>query len=118
MVTAWVALTPSTEESGCLSFLPGTHHSQLPHTETDDQLNILALQQEVDMGLVDKLGESAVLCPLGHGGCNTYFAVVYLVVCQHVIFHHFLIISIATGFPQCSFLGCLISLIYEGYGVL
>merc|ERR1712070_174537 len=35
MITVWIALTPSTEESGCVQFVLGSHvHGQLPHTET------------------------------------------------------------------------------------
>ena len=60
-----MAVTPSTEESGCLSFLPGTHHSQLPHTETREKTNMLSLGQEVDRSISDGLIETAVTCPLG-----------------------------------------------------
>ncbi|MDH3689531.1 MAG: phytanoyl-CoA dioxygenase family protein, partial [Gammaproteobacteria bacterium] len=37
VLTAWVALTESNRENGCLRIALGTHlHHQLPHKETDD----------------------------------------------------------------------------------
>lgn len=61
IVTAWFALTNSTDESGCMHFLPSSHHHQLKHrVETDiDMDNQLSLGQEVkDMSFVqEKLGE-------------------------------------------------------------
>ncbi len=47
-VTAWVALTPSTLESGCVSVLPGTHTSQARHSDTFGDDNILTRGQQVD----------------------------------------------------------------------
>ena len=42
-VTAWLALTPSTIESGCVSVLPGTHHHLLAHNDTFGDDNIFCL---------------------------------------------------------------------------
>lgn len=48
LVTAWVALTPSTVESGCVRVLPGSHkHLQLPHRDTNAANNMLSRRQEV-----------------------------------------------------------------------
>lgn len=47
IVTAWVALTPSTKESGCLQVVPGTHHSQVPHEDKFEELNMLSRGQEI-----------------------------------------------------------------------
>uniref|UniRef100_A0A0G4IDR4 Phytanoyl-CoA dioxygenase n=1 Tax=Chromera velia CCMP2878 TaxID=1169474 RepID=A0A0G4IDR4_9ALVE len=47
VITAWVALSPSTRESGAISFLPGTHHSQMPHKENPPGDNMLARGQEI-----------------------------------------------------------------------
>jgi non-haem Fe2+, alpha-ketoglutarate-dependent halogenase len=45
-VTAWVALTPSTEESGCVTVLPGTHRrGQLPHADRPDPAIMLSRGQ-------------------------------------------------------------------------
>lgn len=48
VLTAWVALTPSTPQSGCMQVIPGTHtKDQLPHRETFAQGNLLSRGQEV-----------------------------------------------------------------------
>lgn len=48
VVTAWVALTPSTRESGCMQVVAGTHHSQVRHEDRfDDENNLLSRGQEV-----------------------------------------------------------------------
>ena len=46
-VTAWLALTPSTVASGCVSVVPGTHRSLMSHTDTFGEDNILTRGQEV-----------------------------------------------------------------------
>jgi len=47
VVTAWVALTPSTAQSGCVQVVPGTHHSQVKHEDRFDDSNLLSRGQEV-----------------------------------------------------------------------
>ncbi|MEO8312180.1 MAG: phytanoyl-CoA dioxygenase family protein [Caldimonas sp.] len=47
VVTAWVALTPSTPESGCMQVVPGTHHAQVAHEDRFDDANLLSRGQEV-----------------------------------------------------------------------
>ena len=47
VVTAWVALTPSTRESGCMQVVPGTHSAQVPHEDRFDDANLLSRGQEV-----------------------------------------------------------------------
>jgi non-heme Fe2+,alpha-ketoglutarate-dependent halogenase len=47
VVTAWVALTPSIPENGCMRVVPGTHKSQVPHADTFAQSNLLSRGQEV-----------------------------------------------------------------------
>lgn len=47
-VTAWIALTPSTANSGCVSVIPGSHtNGRAPHTDTFADDNILTRGQEV-----------------------------------------------------------------------
>lgn len=47
-VTAWLALTPSTIENGCVSMLPGTHRSgKVEHVDTYGDDNILTRGQQV-----------------------------------------------------------------------
>ena len=53
LVTAWVALSPATLESGCMRLLPGSHRGPgLPHEDTYDEHNMLtrgqAISTEVD----------------------------------------------------------------------
>lgn len=48
VVTAWVALSPSTRESGCMKMLPGSHKlQQLPHYDTLAEHNLLTRGQEI-----------------------------------------------------------------------
>jgi ectoine hydroxylase-related dioxygenase (phytanoyl-CoA dioxygenase family) len=47
-VTAWLALTPSTPENGCVAVIPGTHHAGArPHEDTYGEDNILTRGQNV-----------------------------------------------------------------------
>lgn len=46
-VTAWVALTPSTRESGCVSVIPGSHKNRVDHLDTFGRDNILTRGQSV-----------------------------------------------------------------------
>ncbi|MEO7339203.1 MAG: phytanoyl-CoA dioxygenase family protein [Caldimonas sp.] len=47
VATAWVALTPSTIESGCMRVVPGTHRAQVAHQDRFDDANLLSRGQEV-----------------------------------------------------------------------
>lgn len=47
VVTAWIALTPSVPESGCMRVVPRSHLSQVPHTDTFRADNLLSRGQEV-----------------------------------------------------------------------
>ena len=47
VMTAWVALTPSTRESGCMRVVPGTHHAQVRHDDKFDDNNLLSRGQEI-----------------------------------------------------------------------
>ncbi len=50
-VTVWVALTPSTVESGCIRVLPGSHlQPDMQHVETRDPQNLLSRGQAI-MGI-------------------------------------------------------------------
>ena len=47
-VTAWLALSPATPESGCMRFVPGSHKNQLlPHEDTFAAENLLSRGQEI-----------------------------------------------------------------------
>jgi non-haem Fe2+, alpha-ketoglutarate-dependent halogenase len=47
VMTAWVALTPSVPENGCMRVVPGTHKSQVPHADTFAETNLLSRGQEI-----------------------------------------------------------------------
>lgn len=50
VVTAWVALTPSNRENGCMRVIPGSHRrGQLPHRDTYGKNNLLSRGQDVDV---------------------------------------------------------------------
>ncbi len=56
-VTAWIALSPSTVESGCMDFVRGSHENPiLPHNDTFSETNLLSRGQEiaVDVAEADK----------------------------------------------------------------
>lgn len=46
-ITAWVALSPATKESGCMAMIPGSHHEIKEHEDTYGETNILTRGQEV-----------------------------------------------------------------------
>lgn len=45
--TAWVALSPSAPESGCMRVVPGTHHAQAPHVDRNRAHDMLSRGQVV-----------------------------------------------------------------------
>jgi len=65
VVTAWLALSPASLESGCMRVMPGTHIGEsLPHEDRYDEANMLTRGQEI----VAQLDETrAVAMPLSPG---------------------------------------------------
>ena len=63
VATAWVALTPSTPESGCMRVVPGTHRSQVPHEDRFDDANLLSRGQEIAVEVDPKAAVDVVLRP-------------------------------------------------------
>ena len=49
LVSVWVALSPATTESGCMSVMPGSHRQLLAHNETYHKDNMLTRGQEIDV---------------------------------------------------------------------
>lgn len=47
VITAWVALTPSVPENGCMQVVPGTHLKQVEHVDTFAESNLLSRGQEI-----------------------------------------------------------------------
>jgi ectoine hydroxylase-related dioxygenase (phytanoyl-CoA dioxygenase family) len=65
VVTAWVALSPATEVSGCMKVIPGSHQwNQIAHRDTLAKENLLTRGQEI---AVDVNEDEAVLMPLQPG---------------------------------------------------
>lgn len=61
VLTAWVALSEVTEESGCMYVLPGSHKAgEQHHQTTEDNSNILYLGQTVH-GVDDELSKAVTL---------------------------------------------------------
>ena len=72
MVTAWLALSPATPESGCMDFVKGSHKNPiLPHEDTFDANNLLSRGQEVKVDVTPEDRVPIVLQPgefsLHHG---------------------------------------------------
>lgn len=64
VVTAWVALSPSNRESGCMKMLPGSHRlEQLPHSDTLAEHNLLTRGQEIAVEVDEREAEYLVLKP-------------------------------------------------------
>ena len=64
VVSAWLALSPATSESGCMQMIPGSHKQGMrEQVLTDDSDNILFLGQTINGVSEGK----AVLCPLSPG---------------------------------------------------
>ncbi len=53
VVTAWVALTPSLVENGCMRVVPGSHKTQVPHNDTFNEENFLTRGQELAVKVND-----------------------------------------------------------------
>jgi non-heme Fe2+,alpha-ketoglutarate-dependent halogenase len=64
IVTAWVAMTPSRRENGCMRVVPGTHSKgQLPHADTFSKQNLLSRGQEIQVKVDEKDARDIVLEP-------------------------------------------------------
>ena len=71
-VTAWLALSEVNVESGCMRFVPGSHHQKLlPHRDTFDANNLLSRGQEVAVEVDEEQAVDVELHPgqlsLHHG---------------------------------------------------
>ncbi len=65
VVTAWIALSPASVDSGCMRVMPGTHRGEvLRHDDLYHEDNMLTRGQEINAGLVE---DDAVFMPLEIG---------------------------------------------------
>ena len=62
-VTAWVALAPSTIESGCMEVIPGTHRAQVAHRDTFAAHNMLSRGQEIAVEVDESRAVPIILQP-------------------------------------------------------
>jgi non-heme Fe2+,alpha-ketoglutarate-dependent halogenase len=64
IVTAWIALSPSTPESGCMRVVPGSHKREvLPHIETFAEHNLLSRGQEIQVEVDEHQAKDLILAP-------------------------------------------------------
>ena len=65
LVSAWIALTPSDPENGCLRVMPGSHrHDRLPHTDHPGAANnLLASGLEIAVDVDESEARDVVLAP-------------------------------------------------------
>lgn len=64
VLTAWIAFTPSTRESGCLRVVPGSHRAPaLPHRANNDAANMLSRSQEIAVAVDEAQAVDVVLAP-------------------------------------------------------
>ena len=63
-VTAWVALSPSTPESGAMRYIPGSHrHAIVAHIDTFHEDNLLSRGQEIAVDVDESEAVTVVLRP-------------------------------------------------------
>lgn len=63
VVTAWVAFTPSTVQSGCMRVVPGTQHRQFAHKDTFAETNLLSRGQEIEVDVNESDAVDVILAP-------------------------------------------------------
>jgi chlorinating enzyme len=63
VVTAWVALSPSTVEAGAMRVIPGSHQQQFAHRDTFHPHNMLTRGQEVEVEVDPSAAVDLVLAP-------------------------------------------------------
>lgn len=63
VLTVWVALTPSTVQSGCMRVVPGSHKQQVAHRDTFASTNMLSRGQEIAVDVRDEDAVDVILRP-------------------------------------------------------
>lgn len=63
VVTAWIALTPSTPLSGNMRVVPGTHLKPMPHNDTFAEQNMLSRGQEIAVAVNEADAVDITLAP-------------------------------------------------------
>lgn len=62
-VTVWIALSPSTPETGCVRVLPGSHDHALPHDDSGDPQNMLGRGERLVTDVDETAAVDLVLAP-------------------------------------------------------
>ena len=62
-VTAWVALSPATIQSGCMRFVAGSQDQRVEHRDTHDTDNLLTRGQEILVTVDENMATDAELAP-------------------------------------------------------
>ena len=66
VMTAWVALTPSVPQNGCMRVIPGTHHAGVrEHGTSDAAGNLLSINQEVPVTSDEEARASDIVLAAG-----------------------------------------------------
>jgi hypothetical protein len=63
MVTAWIALSPSSQESGCMRFIPGSQRKVLEHRDVPNKTNMLTRGQEIAAVVEEAVAADVCLAP-------------------------------------------------------
>jgi hypothetical protein len=63
VVTAWIAFTPSTPQTGCMRVVPGSQAYQLAHRDTFAADNLLSRGQEIAVDVNERDAVDIVLAP-------------------------------------------------------
>jgi non-haem Fe2+, alpha-ketoglutarate-dependent halogenase len=64
VVTAWIALSPASAETGCMKMMPGTHKwDQLEHVDTLAEKNLLTRGQEIAVDVDEDKAVTLALAP-------------------------------------------------------
>lgn len=63
MATAWIALTPSRPDQGCLRVMPGSHRTVLQHRDVPNEANMLTRGQEIAAEVREEDAVDVVLGP-------------------------------------------------------
>ena len=70
-LTVWLALTPSTEETGCLQVVPGTHRTTIQHIRRNSGSSMLPFGEEVTLTYDP---DDRLSCPLAPGEMSMHHA--------------------------------------------
>jgi non-heme Fe2+,alpha-ketoglutarate-dependent halogenase len=62
-LTAWIALTPATPQSGCMRVIPGSHRQQLPFTSTQRPGDMLSRGLEITAEVNEAAAVDLILRP-------------------------------------------------------